>query len=350
MSAGAPLPEPLLQPLGSNRMTLFPIQEHEPWGFYKQQVASFWTTEEIDFSQDMDHWKGLKPDERLFICKTFAFFAPADGIVGENLALNFFAEIQIPEIRYFYSIQLSIENIHAETYAQMIDFFIRDPAEKQRHFQSMELDPVIRKKTVWIMRYTDRSYASFAERLLAFAVMEGIFFSGAFCSIFWLKKRGLMPGLCFANELISRDEGLHCDFACMLYNDYLVNKLSVEKVHKMIGDAVELECEFIRDALPVALIGMNAEEMSKYIQFCADRLLAAIRVPKLYNTANPFRWMELISMDGKTNIFERRVGEYAKAGVHQPGLRRSESGGEAKPSNTTSSSPVNVFSASEEEF
>lgn len=322
----SPTTEPLLQPQGVDRLTLFPLIHMKPWEFYKQQVTSFWVTEEIDFAADFDHWKNLKANERLYLNKMFAFFAPADGIVGENLVLNFYAEIEIPEIRCFYGIQLAIENIHFETYAHMIDIFIRDPDEKLKHFRSMETNPCVRKKMDWIIRYTDRAYASFGERLLAFAIMEGIFFSGAFCSIFWLKKRGLMPGLCFANELISRDEGLHCDFACMLYNDYLENKLSEELVHQMVRDAVEMECEFVHDALPVALIGMNAGEMCKYIQFCADRLLTALRVPKLFSVQNPFDWMELISIDGKTNFFERKVSEYSKSRVGL-GLKRSESTG-----------------------
>ena len=280
---------------------------------YKQAEASFWVAEEIDLGQDQKDWDNLNDGERHFISHVLAFFAASDGIVNENLAVNFMQEVQLPEARCFYGFQIMMENIHAETYSLLIDTYIKDPKEKDRLFNALETVPCVQKKGEWALRWINSE--SFTERLIAFAAIEGIFFSGSFCSIFWLKKRGLMPGLTFSNELISRDEGLHCDFACLLYRDHLVNKLSEERVHEIIRDAVTIEQEFVTDALPVNLIGMNAQLMSQYIEFVADRLLDSLGYSKIYGSANPFDFMEMISLQGKTNFFEKRVGEYQKAGV-----------------------------------
>ena len=304
--------EPLLRE-NPHRFVLFPIQHQEIWKFYKKALASFWTAEEIDLHQDLTDWKNLTDGERWFISHVLAFFAASDGIVNENLAGRFMKEVQLPEARCFYGLQITIENIHSETYSLLIDTYIRDVVEKKRLFNAIETIPCIKKKADWAMKWINGS-DSFAERLVAFASVEGIFFSGAFCSIFWLKKRGLMPGLTFSNELISRDEGLHSDFACLLYS-MLENKLPQITIHQIIGEAVEYEIEFITEALPVGLIGMNANLMSEYIKFCADRLLYALGYDKLYNIVNPFSWMELISLQGKTNFFEKRVAEYQRAGV-----------------------------------
>ena len=304
--------EPLLQE-NDSRFVLFPIKYDEIWKMYKQAEASFWTTEEIDLSSDMKDWEKMTPDERHFISHVLAFFAASDGIVNENLVLNFMKEVQIPEARCFYGFQVAIENIHAETYSLLIDTYIKDPVEKDKMFNAMETVPCVQKKAQWALKWIDEA-PSFGHRLVAFAAVEGIFFSGSFCSIFWLKKRGLMPGLSFSNELISRDEGLHCDFACLLFS-MLNERPSSEEVTKIITDAVEFEKEFVTDALPVSLIGMNAELMTEYIEFVADRLLVALGADKVYNTKNPFPWMELISLQGKTNFFEKRVGDYQKAGV-----------------------------------
>jgi ribonucleoside-diphosphate reductase beta chain len=292
---------------------IFPIKHDEVWKMYKQAEASFWTTEEIDLSQDQLDWERLNDEERHFIKHVLAFFAASDGIVNENLAINFLKDVQIPEARCFYGFQIAIENIHSETYSLLIDTYIKDPVEKDRLFHAIDTVPCVKRKAEWAIRWTG-AQATFPERLIAFAAVEGIFFSGSFCSIFWLKKRGLMPGLTFSNELISRDEGMHCDFACLLYS-MLESQLSDETVHAIVGDAVEHEKEFICKALSVDLIGMNSRMMSQYIEFVADRLLVALGHPKLYNTANPFDWMELISLQGKTNFFEKRVAEYQKAGV-----------------------------------
>lgn len=281
---------------------------------YKKAEASFWTAEEIDLADDMKHWNSLTDKERHFISHVLAFFAASDGIVNENLAMNFSNEIQSAEARCFYGFQIAIENIHSEVYSLLIDTYIKDVTEKSHLLSAIDTVPCVQKKANWALRWCNRDYASFAERVVAFAAIEGIFFSGSFCSIFWLKKRGMMPGLCFSNELISRDEGLHCDFACLLYSK-LVNKLTQERIYEIIGNAVEIECEFIADALPVELIGMNSKLMSQYIKFCADRLLVALGCAKLYQTPNPFDWMEMISLQGKTNFFEKRVSEYAKSGV-----------------------------------
>ncbi|WP_400192972.1 ribonucleoside-diphosphate reductase small subunit [Hymenobacter sp. B81] len=303
--------EPLLVE-NPNRFVLFPIQNNDVWQMYKKAEASFWTAEEIDLSQDQKDWDGLNDNERHFISHVLAFFAASDGIVNENLAVNFMQEVQMPEARCFYGFQIMMENIHSETYSLLIDTYIKNPQEKDRLFNALETVPCVKKKGEWALKWINSE--NFAERIIAFAAVEGIFFSGSFCSIFWLKKRGLMPGLTFSNELISRDEGLHCDFACLLYS-YLQNKLSEERVHEIIRDAVQIEQEFVTDALPVNLIGMNAKAMSQYIEFVADRLLVSLGYRKIYNAANPFDFMEMISLQGKTNFFEKRVAEYQKAGV-----------------------------------
>jgi ribonucleoside-diphosphate reductase beta chain len=295
-----------------DRFVLLPIKYPEIWNMYKQHEASFWTAEEIDLSPDLKDWEKLNNDERHFIKHVLAFFAASDGIVNENLAVNFMKEVQLPEARCFYGFQIMIENIHSETYSLLIDTYIKDTVEKNRLFNALETVPCVQKKAEWALRWIN--HGSFAERLVAFAAVEGIFFSGSFCSIFWLKKRGLMPGLSFSNELISRDEGLHCDFACLLYG-MLNEKLSQERIYEIIRDAVMNEHEFVTDALPVSLIGMNAKMMCQYIEFVADRLLVALGYPKIYNVTNPFDFMETISLQGKTNFFEKRVAEYQKAGV-----------------------------------
>lgn len=304
--------EPILKD-NKQRFVLFPIEHHDIWKFYKQAEASFWTAEEIDLSQDLKDWEALNEGERHFVSHVLAFFAASDGIVNENLAENFVAEVQYTEAKFFYGFQIAIENIHSEVYSLLIDTYVKDTAERSKLFNAIETLDCVRKKAAWALRWISK--ASFAERLIAFAAVEGIFFSGSFCSIFWLKKRGLMPGLSFSNELISRDEGLHCDFACLLYNKHLINKLTVERVTQIITDAVTIEKEFVTDALPVRLIGMNADLMSQYIEFVADRLLLELNCPKVYHATNPFDFMEMISLQGKTNFFEKRVAEYQKAGV-----------------------------------
>ncbi|MGI4864668.1 MAG: ribonucleoside-diphosphate reductase small subunit [Janthinobacterium lividum] len=303
--------EPLLAE-NPNRFVLFPIQNPEVWEFYKKAEASFWTAEEIDLGQDQKDWNNLNDNERHFIKHVLAFFAASDGIVNENLAINFMQEVQMPEARCFYGFQIMMENIHSETYSLLIDTYIKDPKEKDYLFNALETVPAVQRKGQWALKWINSE--NFAERLIAFAAVEGIFFSGSFCSIFWLKKRGLMPGLTFSNELISRDEGLHCDFACLLYS-YLNNKLPEERVQAIIRDAVTIEQEFVTEALPVSLIGMNAKTMSQYIEFVADRLLVSLGCAQIYNTTNPFDFMEMISVQGKTNFFEKRVAEYQKAGV-----------------------------------
>ncbi len=306
--------EPILAE-NPDRFVLFPIKHHEIWKFYKNHVASFWTAEEIDLTPDLADWEKLTNDERHFIKHVLAFFAASDGIVNENLVLNFMREVQIPEARCFYGFQVASENIHAETYSLLIDTYIKDPAEKDYLFHALQNLDCVKKKGEWALRWIDEA-PSFAHRLIAFAAVEGIFFSGSFCSIFWLKKRGLMPGLSFSNELISRDEGMHCDFACLLYS-MLEQKLDPKEVTAIITEAVTFEKEFVTDALPVSLIGMNAGLMSEYIEFVADRLLVSLGCAKAYGTANPFPFMEMISIQGKTNFFEKRVGDYQKAGVNQ---------------------------------
>lgn len=297
-----------------NRFVLFPIQHDNIWQMYKQAVASFWTAEEIDLSQDLHDWDNkLNGDEKHFIKHVLAFFAASDGIVNENLVLNFMKEVTLAEARCFYGFQIAIENIHAETYSLLIDTYIKDNVEKDRLFNAMDSLPCVQKKAQWALNWIENA-PSFGHRLIAFAAVEGIFFSGSFCSIFWLKNRGLMPGLAFSNELISRDEGLHCDFACLLYS-MLRNKPAKEEVEAILMEAVEFEKEFVTDALPVALIGMNADLMCQYIEFVADRLLIALGYNKVYDAENPFAFMEMISLQGKTNFFEKRVSEYQKSGV-----------------------------------
>lgn len=305
--------EPILE-ANSSRFVLFPIQHDDIWAYYKNAEASFWTAEEIDLGQDLTDWTDkLNDDERFFIKHVLAFFAASDGIVNENLAEHFLSEVQYTEAKFFYGFQVSMENIHSETYSLLIDTYISDDAEKDHLFNAIDTLDCVKKKADWALRWIDNG--NFAERLVAFAAVEGIFFSGSFCSIFWLKKRGLMPGLTFSNELISRDEGLHCDFACLLYTKHLVNTLSKQQVEDIIVDAVNIEKEFVTDALPVKLIGMNAELMGQYIEFVADRLLVELGNDKIYNVGNPFDFMDLINLQGKTNFFEKRVAEYQKSGV-----------------------------------
>jgi ribonucleoside-diphosphate reductase beta chain len=305
--------EPILQE-SKDRFVLFPIQHDDIWEMYKKQEASILTAEEIDLSGDLIDWESkLNDNERHFIKHVLAFFAASDGIVNENLAENFLAEVQYTEAKFFYGFQVMMENIHSETYSLLIDTLIKEKAEREYLFNALETIDCVKKKADWALRWIDNG--SFAERLVAFAAVEGIFFSGSFCSIFWLKKRGLMPGLSFSNELISRDEGLHCDFACMLYTKHLKNQLDKEVVKGIILDAVEIEKEFVTDALPVKLIGMNSDLMCQYIEFVADRLLLELGCSKAFDATNPFNFMELISLQGKTNFFEKRVGDYQKAGV-----------------------------------
>lgn len=306
--------EPILR-RNKDRFVLFPIQHDDIWEFYKKAEASFWTAEEIDLSQDLKDWENLSEGEQHFVSHVLAFFAASDGIVNENLAENFVAEVQYTEAKFFYGFQIAIENIHSETYSLLIDTYIKDSVEKDRLLHAIDTMDLVKKKAEWALRWIDNG--GFAERLIAFAAVEGIFFSGSFCSIFWLKKRGLMPGLSFSNELISRDEGLHCDFACLLYNNHLVNKLPKETVVEIIKDAVEIEKEFVTEALPVKLIGMNSDLMCQYIEFVADRLLEELGCQRVFNSTNPFDFMEMISLQGKTNFFEKRVAEYQKAGVMQ---------------------------------
>ena len=295
-----------------NRFVILPINYPKIWEQYKRHQASFWTAEEIDLSSDLKDWEWLTDSERHFISHVLAFFAASDGIVNENLAVNFMSEVQLPEARCFYGFQIMMENIHSETYALLIDTYIKDAAQKHKLFHAIDTMPAVKKKAEWALRWIEKG--NFAQRLVAFAAVEGIFFSGSFCSIFWLKKRGLMPGLTFSNELISRDEGLHCEFACLLYG-MLDGKLSEEEVRTIIGDAVSIEKEFVTEALPVDLIGMNAKLMLQYIEFVADRWLVELGYAKMFHATNPFDFMEMISLQGKTNFFEKRVGDYQKAGV-----------------------------------
>jgi len=312
--------DPLLKE-NPRRWVLFPIQYPSIYEMYKKHEASFWTAEEIDLAQDSKDWCTLAEGEQHFIKCILAFFAASDGIVLENLASRFSTEIQIPEARAFYGFQIAMENIHSETYSLLIEQYIRDPIEKEKVFDAIHTMPAVQEKAQWAVQWMNGEN-SFAERIVAFAAVEGILFSGSFCAIYWLKKRGLMPGLTFSNELISRDEGLHAEFACMVYN-MLQNKLPEDVVHDMIRGAVAAERRFICEALPCDLIGMNSELMTKYIEFVADRLLAALGHSKLFGSSNPFDWMELISLQGKTNFFEKRVGEYQKAGVMTGGQSES---------------------------
>ena len=302
--------EPILQP-NKDRFVIFPIQHHDIWEWYKKSEASFWTAEEIDLHQDLTDWSTkLNEDERYFIKHILAFFAASDGIVNENLAENFVNEVQYSEAKFFYGFQIMMENIHSETYSLLIDTYVKDEVEKDKLFNAIENFPAIKKKADWALKWIDSP--SFAERLIAFAAVEGIFFSGAFCSIFWLKKRGLLPGLTFSNELISRDEALHTEFAVMLYNK-LSKKVSKSRINEILKEAVEIEKEFICDALPCRLIGMNSDLMCQYIEFVADRLSLQLGNDKIYNAKNPFDFMEMISIEGKTNFFEKRVSEYSLA-------------------------------------
>lgn len=297
------------------RFVLFPIQHHDLWKLYKQQEACFWTAEEIDLAQDISDWENrLNDDEKHFVKHVLAFFAASDGIVNENLAENFVNEVQYTEAKFFYGFQIMMENIHSETYSLLIDTYIKDKEEQNKLFNAIDTIPAIKKKAEWAIKWIESD--SFVERLIAFAAVEGIFFSGSFCSIFWLKKRGLMPGLTFSNELISRDEGMHCDYACHLYNNHIDNKLSHDRIREIICGALEIEKEFITESLPVRLIGMNSDLMKQYLEFVTDRLLVSLNVPKVYNSENPFDFMQNIALQGKTNFFEKRVAEYQKAGVN----------------------------------
>lgn len=305
--------EPLLRE-NPRRFVIFPIEYPDIWQMYKKAEASFWTVEEVDLSKDMVHWERLNEDEKHFISHVLAFFAASDGIVNENLVERFSQEVQVTEARCFYGFQISIENVHSEMYSLLIDTYISDPDEREKLFNAIETLPCVKRKADWAINWINDSTSTFGERVVAFAAVEGIFFSGSFAAIFWLKKRGLMPGLTFSNELISRDEGLHCDFACLMFS-HLVNKPSKERIIQIIKDAVVIEQEFLTEALPVALIGMNCNLMRRYIEFVADRLLVELGCNKVYCVENPFDFMEHISLEGKTNFFEKRVGEYQKCGV-----------------------------------
>lgn len=299
-----------------NRFVIYPIKYDKIWKMFKTAESSFWTAEEIDLSKDIDDWDKLSDNERYFIKHILAFFAASDGIVNENLALRFYNEVKIAEARAFYGFQVAIENIHSELYSLMIDTFIKSNDEKDNLFNAMDTIPCIKKKAEWALKWIEDKDTTFAKRLIAFAVVEGIFFSGAFCSIFWLKERGLMPGLCTSNEFISRDEGLHCEFATLLYS-MIKNRLSEEEVSNLIREAVDIEIEFITDAIPCNLLGMNAELMKEYIKFVADRLIVQLGYEKLYNTRNPFPFMDRINLEHKTNFFENRESNYSKANVGQ---------------------------------
>ena len=307
------LPEPILKE-NPDRFVIFPIQHQELWEEYKKQQACIWTAEEIDLSADLDDWRNvLSEDEKYFVKNVLAFFAASDGIVNENLAENFVKEVQYTEAKFFYGFQIMMENVHSETYSLLIDTYITDPAEKHKLFHAIDTIAAVQKKAEWALKWIGSPH--FQERLIAFAAVEGIFFSGSFCSIFWLKKRGLMPGLSFSNELISRDEGMHTDFAVLLHNKYLANKVSEARIKEIITGALEIEKEFITESLPVRLIGMNSDLMKQYLEFVADRLLVDLGCSKVYGVENPFDFMQNISLQGKTNFFEKRVGEYQKAGV-----------------------------------
>ena len=303
--------EPLLAP-DDNRFVMFPIKHQDIWEMYKKQIDCFWRAEEIDLTKDVTHWESLDRNERYFISMILAFFAASDGIVLENLASRFMNDVQVSEARAFYGFQIAMENIHSHTYSLLIETYIKDTEEKTKLFNAIEHFPCIKKKSDWAQKWINDNRSSFATRLVAFACIEGIFFSGAFCSIYWLKKRGLMPGLTFSNELISRDEALHCEFAVLLYSK-LVKKIDKARIHEIIKEAVEIETEFICNALPCRLIGMNSELMTQYIQFVADRLCVQLGYKKIYNVTNCFDWMELISLESKTNFFEKRTDAYALA-------------------------------------
>ncbi|PAV57730.1 hypothetical protein WR25_15851 [Diploscapter pachys] len=305
--------EPLLME-NPNRFVIFPLKYHDIWQFYKKAVASFWTVEEVDLGKDMADWERMTANEKFFISRVLAFFAASDGIVNENLVERFSNEVQVTEARFFYGFQIAMENIHSEMYSKLIETYIRDPVERNKLFNAIFEFPFVQKKAEWALRWISDKQVSFAERVIAFAAVEGIFFSGSFAAIFWLKKRGLMPGLTHSNELISRDEGLHRDFACLMYS-HLNNKLSQKRIHEIIKDAVKIEQEFLTESLPVDMIGMNCRLMSEYIEFVADHLLVELKCDKLFNMKNPFDFMENISIEGKTNFFEKKVSEYQRPGV-----------------------------------
>ena len=308
-----PLPEPLLDP-SEDRFVIFPIKHHDLWAKYKQHSAVHWTAEEIDLSKDMKDWEKLSENEQHFVKHILGFFAGSDGIVMENLAMRFSREVQVPEAKFFYAEQNIIEAIHSETYSLLIDTYLQDKEEKTKILKAIQTIPAVKKKADWALAWIDNKDADFATRLLGFAAVEGIFFSGAFCAIFWLKQRGVMPGLTLSNEFIARDEGLHTDFACLLYSK-IVNRLSKQQAHKIIREAVKIEKHFITKALPCELIGMNAKLMAQYIEFVADRLLLQLGYPKAYHATNPFPFMERMSLENKDNFFEKRVSTYAKATV-----------------------------------
>ena len=305
--------EPLLieQP---GRFVIFPIKDQEIWHFYKKALASFWTVEEVDLAKDLDDWNSLSVSERHFLSHVLAFFAASDGIVNENLGECFYQEVKCKEAKFFYGLQIAMENIHSEMYSILIDTYIRDGEEKAKLFSAIETMPCVQKKAEWALRWINREELPFGQRLVAFAAVEGIFFSGSFAAIFWMKKKGKLSGLAFSNELISRDEGLHCDFACLMFKR-LEMPPSPEVITEIVRSAVDIEREFLTEALPVSMLGMNKTLMAEYIEFVADRLLTQLGCPTIYNTKNPFDWMEAISMEGKTNFFERRVSEYQKANV-----------------------------------
>ena len=305
--------EPILQE-NKDRFVIFPIKHQDIWEWYKKQEACIWTAEEIDLHTDLNDWNNkLNADEKYFIKHILAFFAASDGIVNQNLAENFVSEVQYPEAKFFYGFQLMMENIHSETYSLLIDTYVKDEAEKDMLFHAIETFPAIKEKADWALKWIESD--SFAERLIAFAAVEGIFFSGSFCSIFWLKKRGLMPGLTFSNELISRDEGMHCDFAVHLHTHHIVNKVPKARITEILTNALDIERKFITESLPASLIGMNATLMTQYLEFVTDRLLVELGCDRVYNSSNPFDFMDMISLQGKTNFFEKRVAEYQKAGV-----------------------------------
>jgi ribonucleoside-diphosphate reductase beta chain len=305
--------EPILKE-NKDRFVIFPIKHQDIWEWYKKQEACIWTAEEIDLHTDLNDWNNkLSDDEKYFIKHILAFFAASDGIVNENLAENFVSEVQYPEAKFFYGFQLMMENIHSETYSLLIDTYVKDETEKHELFHAIETFPAIKEKAEWALKWIESD--SFAERLIAFAAVEGIFFSGSFCSIFWLKKRGLMPGLTFSNELISRDEGMHCDFAVHLHANHIVNKVPKARITEILTNALDIERKFITESLPVSLIGMNATLMTQYLEFVTDRLLVELGCDRVYNSSNPFDFMDMISLQGKTNFFEKRVAEYQKAGV-----------------------------------
>lgn len=306
--------EKILTP-DDNRLVAIPILYPDIWDAYKQQAASFWVAEEIDLSEDLVHWKKLNDNEKHFIKNVLAFFAASDGIVNENLCERFANEVQYSEARAFYHFQMAMEDIHSETYGLLIDTYVKDSKEKDRLLDAINTIPCVKEKADWAFKWIKDGDSNFAKRLIAFAVVEGIFFSGSFCSIYWLKKRGLMPGLTFSNELISRDEGMHTDFAALLYKNHIENKLPESEVHELFKEAVEIEKKFITDSLPVSLIGMNADLMSEYIEYTADLLLKDLGYSTLFNARQPFDWMELINLEGKTNFFEKKVSEYSKQGV-----------------------------------